>query len=92
MTEKHELHTDTKSPVQAHGAFCAPKVGVKRGVYGRTMRARKRDKEVDSVSNGYNGKIKNSGTQEVKAPNSARSSTKTATVHRGTDLRTKGKK
>ena len=56
------------------------------------MRARKRDKEVDNVSNGYNGKIKNSGTQEVKAPNSARSSTKTATVHRGTDLRTKGKK
>lgn len=56
------------------------------------MRARQRDKEVDSVSNGYNGKIKNSGTQEVKAPNSARSSTKTATVHRGTDLRAKGKK
>ena len=44
------------------------------------------------MSNGYTGKIKNSGTQEVKAPNSARSSTKTATVHRGTDLRTKGKK
>ncbi len=44
------------------------------------------------MSNGYTGKIKNSGTQEVKAPNSARSSTKSATVHRGTDLRTKGKK
>jgi hypothetical protein len=81
-----------ESPVQAHGAFSAPKVGVKQGVCGSTMRARQRDKEVDSVSNGYNGKIKNSGTQEVKAPNSARSSTKTATVHRGTDLRTKGKK
>jgi hypothetical protein len=56
------------------------------------MRALERIKEVDSMGNGYNGKIKNSGVQEVKAPNNARANTKTATVHRGTDLRTKGKK
>lgn len=79
--------------MQAHGAFSAPKVGVKRGVYGRTMRARKRDKEVDSMGNGYNGKIKNTGSQVIKAPNSAGGSAKGNVVHRGTDLRTgKGKK
>lgn len=78
--------------MQAHRAFLRGKRLVNAWGQGRKIKARKRDKEVDSVSNGYNGKIKNSGTQEVKAPNSARSSTKTATVHRGTDLRTKGKK
>ena len=78
--------------MRLHRAFLRGKRLVNAWGQGRKIKARKRDKEVDSVSNGYNGKIKNSGTQEVKAPNSARSSTKTATVHRGTDLRTKGKK
>ena len=41
---------------------------------------------------GYDGRIKNSGTQEVKGPNSQKSSAKGSTVHRGTDLRTGGKK
>jgi len=78
--------------VRLHRASLRGKRLVNAWGQGGKIKARKRDKEVDSVSNGYNGKIKNSGTQEVKAPNSARSSTKTATVHRGTDLRTKGKK
>lgn len=84
--------TKRKGLVQAHRAFSAPKLEVKQGVANCKIKARDNDKEVDSMSNGYTGKIKNSGTQEVKAPNSPRSSTKSATVHRGTDLRTKGKK
>lgn len=45
------------------------------------------------MGNGYNGKIKNTGSQVVKAPNSQTSSAKGNVVHRGTDLRTgKGKK
>lgn len=43
------------------------------------------------MGNGYNGKIKNSGTQEVKAPNNPRNGDKGSTVHRGSDLRTGGK-
>ena len=50
-------------------------------------------KEVGSMKCGYDGNIKNSGTQEVKAPNSQKSGRKGSTVHRGTDLRVKnGKK
>ena len=45
------------------------------------------------MANGYNGKIKNSGNQEVKAPNNAGGgTTKGNVVHRGNDLRTGKKK
>lgn len=45
------------------------------------------------MSNGYSGKIKNTGSQVVKAPNAASGGSKGNVVHHGTDLRTgKGKK
>lgn len=43
------------------------------------------------MSNGYKGKIKNTGSQVVKAPNTQTGGTGGNVVHRGTDLRT-GKK
>lgn len=45
------------------------------------------------MGNGYSGKIKNTGSQVVKAPNAQAGGSKGNVVHRGTDLRTgKGKK
>lgn len=45
------------------------------------------------MSNGYNGKHNNKGTQVVKDPNSAgNGTTKGNVVHRGNDLRTGKKK
>lgn len=77
----------------AQSLYLWANVGVKGGVFGLTMRLRIRDKEVDSMGNGYNGKIKNTGSQVVKAPNNQGASAQGNVVHRGTDLRTgKGKK
>ena len=45
-----------------------------------------------SGKNGYNGQIKNTGTQVIKAPNPVGGSTKGTVIHRGTDLRGSGKK
>jgi len=38
--------------------------------------------------NGYEGKIKNQGTQYVTAPNQVKTPAKTGTVKKGKDLRT----
>lgn len=43
------------------------------------------------MGNGYSGKIQNTGSQVVKAPNSQTNSAKGNVVHRGTDLRTGSK-
>ena len=43
------------------------------------------------MSTGYSGKIKNTGSQVVKAPNSQPNNAKGNVVHRGTDLRTGSK-
>lgn len=49
-------------------------------------------KEVTGMSgSGYIGKIKNSGTQMVKAPNQVKPGTGKSTIKTGTDLRS-GKK
>ena len=47
--------------------------------------------EVTAMSKGYEGKIKNSGTQHVKAPNGGKASVKGNVRITGNDLRT-GKK
>lgn len=40
------------------------------------------------MANGYEGKIKNTGTQVVKAPHQGAGGSNGNVVHRGTDLRT----
>lgn len=42
----------------------------------------------NNCANGYVGRIKNSGTQVVKAPNQSKGNSGKSKVHNGTDLRT----